>query len=127
MKKQNKATYVDGYVIVIPKGKLDAYRKMASVGAKAWNKYGALDYKECVIEDPKPKHVTFTFAKMLGLKKGETAVFSYVTFKSRKHRDQVNARVMKDPIMNDPKYKDMPMPFDMKRMAYAGFKTLVSS
>lgn len=124
---KNKSNYVDGYVMVVPKNKLDAYQKMATMGGKVWKKYGALNYKECVLDDPKPMHVTFTFAKMLGLKKNETAIFSYVEFKSRAHRDQVNAKVMKDPMMNDPKYKDMPMPFDMKRMAYAGFKPIVSA
>lgn len=125
--KTTKANYVDGYVLVVPKNKLDAYQKMATLGGKLWHKHGALDYKECVIEDSKPMHVTFTFAKMLKLKKNETAIFSFITFKSRKHRDTVNAKVMKDPAMNDPKYQNMPMPFDMKRMAYAGFKTIVSA
>jgi uncharacterized protein YbaA (DUF1428 family) len=124
---KNKSNYVDGFVLVIQKNKLDAYKKMATIGSKVWKKHGALDYRECIIDDPKPMYVTFTFAKMLGLKKNEIAVFSYIEFKSRTHRDQVNAKVMKDPMMNNPKYKDMPMPFDMKRMAYGGFKTIVSA
>ena len=118
-------TYVDGYVLVVKKKDLAAYRRMAQMGGKLWRKYGALDYKECVIDDPKPKHVVLTFSKMIKQKSNETVIFSYITFKSRAHRNSVNAKVMKDPIMNDPKYKDMPMPFDMKRMAYAGFKVLV--
>lgn len=121
-----KGTYVDGFVLVVPKNKISDYKKMAQLGAKLWKKHGALDYKECMIDDAKPKFVTFTFAKMVKAKKGETVWFSYIVFKSRKHRDEVNKKVMKDPMMNDPKYQDMPMPMDMKRMAYAGFKVVVS-
>ena len=97
---------------------------MAQLGAKLWKKHGALDYKECMIDDAKPQFVVFTFPKMVKLKKGETVWFSFITYKSRTHRDQVNARVMKDPAMNDPMYKEMPM--DMKRFAYGGFKVVVS-
>ena|SRR3989344_1079025 len=125
MKKQT-GKYVDGFVLVVPKNKISAYKKMAQMGAKMWKKYGALDYKECMIDDAKPKSITFTFPKITKLKKSETVWFSYIVYKSRKHRDQVNAKVMKDPIMNDPMYKDMPMPMDMKRFAYAGFKVVVS-
>ncbi len=71
--------------------------------------------------------MTFTFPKMAQAKAGEVVVFSYITYKSRKHRDQVNAKVMKDPMMNDPKHKDDPMPFDMKRMAFGGFEVIVSA
>lgn len=117
--------YVDGFVLVVPKNKISAYKKMAQAGAKMWKKYGALDYKECLIDDPKPKQVTFTFPKMAKLKRNETVWFSYIVYKSRKHRDQVNAKVMKDPSMNDPKWKDYPMPMDMKRFAYGGFKVIV--
>ncbi len=122
-----KAGYVDGFVLVVLKKDLAAYRKMASLGARVWKKHGALDYKECVIDDPKPKHVAYPFAKAMKTTPRETIVFSYITFKSRAHRDKVNALVMKDSLMNNPKYKDMPMPFDMKRMSYAGFKPIVSA
>jgi uncharacterized protein YbaA (DUF1428 family) len=80
-----------------------------------------------MIDDAKPNWVTFTFPKMVKLKKGETVWFSYITFKSKAHRDAVNKKVMADPMMNDPKYKDMPMPMDMKRFAYGGFKVVVSA
>ncbi len=122
--KNQKGNYVDGFVLVVPKNKVAVYKKMAQLGAKIWKKYGALDYKECMIDDVKPKFVTFTFPVMTKLKANETVWFSYITFKSKKHRDQVNAKVMKDPAMNDPKYKEMPM--DMKRFAYGGFKVVVS-
>ncbi len=127
MNKNKTGQYVDGFVLVVPKKNLAAYKKMAKQGAKLWLKYGAVDYKECLIDDAKPKHVILTFAKMIKAKPNETIWFSFITYKSRKHRDQVNALVMKDPSMNDPKYQNQPMPFDMKRMAYAGFKVVVNN
>jgi uncharacterized protein YbaA (DUF1428 family) len=120
-----KEGYVDGFVLVVPKKKVNDYKKMARIGAKVWKKYGALDYKECMIDDVKPQWVTFTFPKMTKVKPGDTVWFSFITYKSRKHRDQVNAKVMKDSEMNGDKWKDKPMPFDMKKMAYAGFKVVV--
>ncbi len=117
--------YVDGFVLTVLKKNLPKYKEMATLGKKTWLKHGALDYKECVISDSKPKGVTFTFPKMAKAKANETVIFSFIVFKSRAHRDRVNKLVMSDPAMNDPKYKDMPMPFDMKRMAYAGFDVLV--
>ncbi len=119
--------YVDGFVLAIPKKNLPTYRRMASMGRDVWCKHGALDYKECMIDDAKPKGVKFTFQKMIKAKPGEVVIFAYIVFKSRAHRDRVNAKVMKDPVMNDPKYKDMPMPFDMNRMAYGGFKVIVDA
>ena len=117
--------YVDGFVLVVPKNKIAAYKKMAQDGKKMWMKYGALDYKECMIDDKKPKMVTLPFGKMVRAKPNETVWFSFIVYKSRKHRDQVNAKVMKDPVMNDPKWKNMPMPMDMKRFAYGGFQVMV--
>ena len=111
---------------MVPKNRISDYKKMAQLGARIWKKYGALDYKECLIDDSKPKMVTLPFPKMVKLKKGETVWFSFITYKSRKHRDEVNKKVMKDPAMNDPIYKEMPMPMDMKRFAYGGFKVVVS-
>ena len=119
--------YVDGFVLVVPKKNIAAYRRMANEGGRLWKKYGALDYKECVGDDLQPKGITLTFPKAMKVKKSETVFFSYIVFKSRAHRDQVNAKVMKDPAMNDPKYKNKPMPFDMKRMAYGGFKVIVDA
>lgn len=124
---KSQTTYVDGFVLVVPKNKVAAYRKMASEGAKIWKKFGALDYKECMLDDAKPKWVTFTFPKMAKAKPSETVWFSYITFKSKAHRDQVNKKVMAE---MDKKYKDkknFSMPFDMKRMAYGGFKVIVSA
>lgn len=112
--------YVDGFVIAVPKKKLRAYVKMAKEGARLWKKHGALEYRECVGDDL--RSFSLTYQKLLKLKPSETAVFSYVVFRSRAHRDQVNKKVMSDPTMSD-FTKDMP--FDMKRMAYGGFKSVV--
>jgi uncharacterized protein YbaA (DUF1428 family) len=122
--------YVDGFVLAVPKKNLKTYKKMAQAGGKMWRKYGALDYVECVGEDLHPKMggmKALTFPKLAKLKPGETVVFSYIVYKSRKHRDQVNAKVMKDPSMKEENWKDTPMPFDVKRMAYGGFKVLVNA
>ena len=117
------ARYVDGFVIAVPKKKVGAYRKMARLGAKVWKEHGALEYYECVGEDLEPQY-GMPFPKLARLKKGETVVFSWIVYRSKKHRDRVNAKVMKDPRMNNPDLqKDTP--FDMKRMAFGGFKTLV--
>ena len=94
---------------------------MAKLGAKMWMKHGALDYKECVGDDLQPKW-GMPFPKLLKLKPGETAVFSYIVFKSRAHRDRVNAKVLKEMEKTGPPQE---MPFDAKRMVYGGFKTLV--
>ncbi len=120
--------YVDGFVLVVKKNKLKDYKKMAEVGGRVWKKHGALEYFECVGDDLNPNMgpiKLLTFPKMAKAKKDETVVFSFIVYKSRKHRDQVNAKVMKDPSMNDPKNKNMVMPFDIKKMAYGGFKTIV--
>lgn len=119
--------YVDGFVLPVPKKKLQEYRKMAEQGARIWKKHGALEYFECVGDDLNAKWASIKFPKTVRAKNTETVVFSWILFKSRAHRDSVNAKVMKDPFMNDPKNKDKPMPFDMKRMAYGGFKVLVKA
>lgn len=114
-------SYVDGYVLPVPKRRMREYPKMAEMGRKIWTKHGALDYKECAGDDLAKKWGT-TFTRMMKLKPGETAVFAYIVFKSRAHRDRVNAKVMKEmKAMGGP--PDMPV--DMKRMVYGGFKTLV--
>ncbi len=115
--------YVDGFVVPVPKRKLEAYRRMARKAGRIWREHGALDYKECIADDVKPgKHTSFP--QSVKLKPGETVMFSWIVYKSRAHRDRVNAKVMKDkrlkPMM-DPKA----MPFDGKRMFWGGFKVLV--
>ena len=116
-------TYVDGFVLPVPKKKLTLYRRIAQKAGKVWRDHGALDYKECAGDDLKVKGLT-PFPRLARLKPGETVFFSYIVYKSKAHRNQVNAKVMKDPRlaeMMDPKK----MPFDLKRMAYGGFKVVV--
>jgi uncharacterized protein YbaA (DUF1428 family) len=128
---KTKGKYVDGFVLIVPKKQIANYKKMARMGAKMWKKHGALEYKECMIEDAKVKAHEGTkplsFPQLAKAKAGETIWFSYIVYKSRKHRDQVNAKVMKDSMMNQEEWKDMPMPFDMKRMAYGGFTVEVDA
>jgi uncharacterized protein YbaA (DUF1428 family) len=97
---------------------------MAKLGAKIWKEHGALEYFECVGDDLKVKWGK-TFPRQLKLKPGETVIFSWIVYKSRAHRDRVNAKVMKDPRMNNPEMQKA-MPFDMKRMCFGGFRVLVS-
>lgn len=123
---KSKIGYVDGFVLTVPKKKLAAYRKMATLGSKIWLKHGALGYKECMLNHAEPQGVTFTFPKMAKAKANEVVWFSYIEFKNKKHRDQVNAKVMKDPAMQPDKQDMKEMPFDMKRMAYGGFSVMVS-
>jgi uncharacterized protein YbaA (DUF1428 family) len=118
------ARYVDGFVIPIPKKNLEAYRRMAQLGRKVWMEYGALEYYECVGDDLNVKWGK-GFGRLAKLKPGETVVFSWIVYKSRAHRDRVNAKVMKDPRMGPQMQKSMP--FDMKRMAYGGFQVLVQA
>jgi uncharacterized protein YbaA (DUF1428 family) len=115
-------TYVDGFVIPVPKSKVKAYTKMAQWGKKVWMKHGALQYFECVGNDMKAMPGCGDFKKMAKLKPNETVFFSFIIFKSRAHRDAVNKKVMAE-MSKEPMPKDMP--FDAKRMAYAGFKTVV--
>ena len=117
--------YVDGFVLPVPKKNLQAYRRIAQKAGKVWREYGALEYRECAGDDLDAKFGV-PFTRMIKLKPGETVVFSWIVYKSRAHRDQVNAKVMKDPRlakMVDPKA----MPFDVKRMVYGGFETIVEA
>ena len=121
--------YVDGFVLVVSEKNLPAYRKMAEKAGKIWMKHGALEYFECVGDDLNPdvppEMQGIRFPQMIKAGTGETVIFSFIVYKSRAHRDEVNAKVMEDPDMNDPEWKDKPMPFDMKRAAYGGFKVIV--
>ena len=117
-------TYVDGFVVPVPKKKLAAYRKIAQKASKVWRDHGAVDYAECVADDVKVGKWT-SFPRSVKLKRGETVVFSYIVYKSRKHRDAVMAKVMKDKRLAD-MMNPGAMPFDGKRMIYGGFKTFVS-
>jgi uncharacterized protein YbaA (DUF1428 family) len=105
----------------MPKKNVDAYRRMARKAGKVWMEHGALSYVECVGDDLDIKGM-LTFPKGIKIKAGETVVFSWITYRSRAHRDKVNAKVMADPRCHEPPAS---MPFDMKRMMYGGFKPLV--
>lgn len=114
--------YVDGFLLAVPKRKMDLYRRIAQKAGRIWLKYGALEYKECVGDDLKTK-MGLPFTRLIKVKPGETVVFSWIVYKSKTQRDRVNARVMKDPWMAN--MDPATMPFDMKRMAYGGFRVLV--
>jgi len=116
------AGYVDGFLIPVPKKNLEAYRRMAARAGKVWMELGALEYRETFGDDLKTK-MGVPFPRAAKAKAGETVVFSWIVYKSRKHRDQVNAKVMKDPRIAS--MVDKPMPFDVKRMAFGGFEIAV--
>ncbi len=118
-------SYIDGFVLPLPKKNLKVYRRMAAKAAKIWRDHGALEVYECVGDDLKHQHC-LTFPKLAKIKSGETVIFSWIVYKSRSHREKVNAKVMKDPRMNKI-MESIEMPFDMKRMAYGGFKLLVKA
>jgi uncharacterized protein YbaA (DUF1428 family) len=116
------ARYVDGFLIPMPTRKLAAYRRLAAMAGRVWRKHGALAYVECAGDDLKVKGVR-SFTRAARAKRGETVVFSWIVYRSRAHRDQVNAKVMKDPRIA--RMMTQAPIIDMKRMHYGGFKTLV--
>lgn len=117
------ARYVDGFILPLPKRKLDEYRRGARKAGKIWIEHGALEYRECIAEDVKPGKVT-SFPQGVKLKRGEAVVFSWIVFKSRAHRDKVNKKVLEDPRIADIMDADS-MPFDGQRMVYGGFDVIV--
>jgi uncharacterized protein YbaA (DUF1428 family) len=117
--------YVDGFVVPVPKKNLKAYRAMAKKVGKVWREHGALDFREYVADDVKLGKWT-SFPRSVKLKSGETVVLSWVVYKSRAHRDRVNAKVMKDPRLA-PMMNTKALPFDGKRMIFGGFKFLVGA
>lgn len=120
-----KGGYVDGFVIPIPKKNTAKYKKMATDGCRTWKKFGALDYKECIIDDANPPFVALPFAKMAKTKPGEVVWFSFIVFKSRAHRDSVNKKVMAYYAKKYGANMSTDMPFDLKRFSYGGFKVVV--
>lgn len=121
--------YVDGFVLVIPKDKTEDYKKMAEGGRDLWMKHGALGYYECRGNDLAPQVMgemsTRVFTEMAGAGSDETVWFSFIIFKSKEHRDEVNAKVMTEMNEQMKNGEDMQMPFEMKRMAYGGFQVEV--
>lgn len=118
------ARYVDGFLLPLPKKNLKQYKKMAQLASKVWKDHGALAYLESVLEDA---NATFAqpFPKGIAAKKGETVVLAWIVYKSRKHRDAVNAKVMKDPRLAEMMTPNQKMPFDCRRMLYGGFEAIV--
>jgi uncharacterized protein YbaA (DUF1428 family) len=114
-------SYVDGFLVAVPKARLDEYRKYAQLGSQVWREYGALDSREWVAEDVKPGELT-SFPQAVQLKPDETVVFAWIVYKSRAHRDEVNDKVMKDPRMQTPPSE---WPFDGRRMIFGGFAPLL--
>ena len=115
--------YVDGFVLPVPKDKVETYRQIAEEAGKIWKEHGALEYYECVGDDLEvTDQVPFT--KLAGTTADETVVFSWILFKSREHRDEVNQKVIADPRLRH-MMEEGAMPFDMTRMAYGGFKPIV--
>jgi uncharacterized protein YbaA (DUF1428 family) len=122
--EESSMSYVDGFVVPVPRNKLAAYRKMAKKGGKIWKEHGALEYHECVADDVKPGKTT-SFPQAVKLKPGEVVVFSWIVYKSKADRNRINKKVMSDPRLAefmDPKN----MPFDGKRMFWGGFKPFVT-
>lgn len=123
------AKYVDGFILVIPTDKSEEYKKIAAEGRDMWMKFGALDYYECRGEDMAQHEMgedkTRSFPEMAGANTNETVWFSYIVFKSKEHRDEVNAKVMAEMAKQMENETDMSMPFDMKKMAYGGFQVEV--
>lgn len=123
------AKYVDGFVLVVPKDKTQEYKKMAEGGRDAWIRHGALEYYECRGDDLVPQEMggekARAFPEMAGANSKETVWFSFIIFKSKEHRDEVNAKVMDEMNKKMEGNKDMTAPFDMKRMAYGGFEVEV--
>ena len=123
------AKYVDGFVLVVPNGKAEEYRKMAEGGRDTWMKCGALEYYECRGDDLIPQEMggekARAFTEMAGASSDDTVWFTFIVFKSKAHRDEVNAKVMEVMSKQMEGHEDMSMPFDMKKMAYGGFQVEV--
>ncbi len=125
------AKYVDGFVLVVPKDKTEEYKKMAEQGRDLWLKHGALAYYECRGDDFSQQEMgdqkTRAFPEMAGAKKNELVWFSFIVFESKKHRNEVNAEVMKEMSQPQKNYQEISVPFDMSRMAYGGFQVEVEA
>jgi uncharacterized protein YbaA (DUF1428 family) len=115
--------YVDGFIVPVPKKNVEAYKRLARKAGKIWKEYGALEFRECVADDVKKGKWT-SFPRSVKLKPNETVFFSWIVYKSRKHRDRVNAKVMKDPRLAD-MMDFKKLPFDGKRMIYGGFEMML--
>lgn len=120
-------TYVDGFLLPLPEKNIEAYREMAAKAGAVWMEHGALAYKECIADDVNPEWAKTKFPEIAKAGAGDTVIFAFIVYKSKEHRDEVNAKVMQDERIREtcPEHSDKPMPFDMARMAYGGFDVLV--
>lgn len=118
-------SYVDGFVIVVPRDRLDDYYTMARAAGEVWKEYGALSYRECQADDLNTEGGCLSFNTLANASSDEVVIFSYIEYQSREHRDQVNAKVMQDPRIKESCGNSETMPFDPSRMAYGGFKTII--
>lgn len=116
--------YVDGFLLPVPKDRIEAYRELAAKAGAIWREHGALAYHECVLEAPEAKDMV-TFPQLAGARPEETVVLAWATFRSRAHRDEVNAKIMADPRLQE-MCNETGMIFDYRRMAFGGFETLVA-
>ena len=116
-------SYVDGFIVPLPRDKIDAYRALAETAGKVWREHGALSYRECIADDVKPGFLT-SFPQAVDLKDDEVVVLSWIEYRSREERDAINEKVMHDPRLAGLMDKDR-LPFDGRRMVYGGFDTLV--
>jgi uncharacterized protein YbaA (DUF1428 family) len=123
------AKYIDGFVLVVPKGKEAEYQKMAEMGRDSWMKHGALQYFESKGDDLKQQEMgdekSRAFAEMAGANSDENVWFSFIVFESKEHRDEVNAKVMEEMNEQAEEQGEFEMPADMKKMAYGGFAVAV--
>lgn len=119
--------YVDGYLLAVHKDKVDDYKKISQEASEFWMKHGALMYVETVQDDLQEGNewCKFPFPEAARAKEDEVVIFSFIIFKSKEHRDEVNANVMKDMDEEKEKFKEMSMPFELGRMAYGGFRAIV--
>ena len=117
------ARYIDGFVLPIPVKNIDAYREVATMASAVWLEHGAIDYFECISDDPAGEHFT-PFPELFGAKDDEAVIFAWATFESKEARDAANAKIMQDERLGAMMSRDKPL-FDMKRMAYGGFRELV--
>jgi uncharacterized protein YbaA (DUF1428 family) len=117
--------YVDGFVFVVKKKNIQKYRKIADKAGKLWKKHGALEYVECVGDDMKPEMITLTFPKLTKAKPDEVVCFSFIIYKTKADRNKINKKVMKDMEREFPEHSAKDMPFDVRKMSFAGFRSIV--
>lgn len=114
-------TYADGFILAVPKAKLDAYKDMARTAGAVWKEYGAISYVECIGDDVPYGELT-SFPRAVQAREDEVVIFSWITYESRARRDEINAKIMSDPRMQGEEWKEI---FDGKRMIWGGFEVFL--